>query len=302
MKRPIIIDSDPGLDDSIALIIAHKLEEIKVLGITTVAGNASLENTSKNALAILESIGWDIPVAIGAYEPLIKERKLSSVRTGLGNIVLPEPQGQFHDSEAIDFIYNEAKKYKGELEILALGPMTNIAKLLIKYPDIRPLIKAITFMGGTTGEGNITLTAEFNMYVDPDAAKIVFESGIPLTMIGLEVTKKAILKLEDIDYFNGINNKSSKLIADILKCINSRECLFREDTIEIHDAVALASLYLPGLVKTKRFNVSIETDNKDNLGMLLLDYRKSCETEKCIEIAFDIDEKMFEDWIKSVVA
>lgn len=300
MVRSIIIDCDPGLDDSIALIAAHKISDIEVVGITTAAGNASLENTSKNALNLLHTIRWELPVVVGAEHPLIRERKLSNRKTGIGEVVLEESNKEFHKIDVTDFIYEEAKKYDGNLEILALAPMTNIAKTLIRYPDIKTLIKSITFMGGAIREGNITPSAEFNMYIDPHAADIVFKSGIPLTMIGLDVTRKAFLTLEDIDYFRVFDNIHSKLTAELLLAIHNRECLFGENAIEIHDAVALAAMVLPGLVKKRKFGVSIEVNNKQSLGMLLLDYRNISDEEKNIDVAIDIDGDMFKHWIKEL--
>lgn len=301
MGRTIIIDCDPGLDDAIALIYAHKLQDINVLGITTVAGNASVGNTSKNALNLLESIGWDLPVIIGANGPLIKERKLSSTRTGLGNIILDNSNKEFYKGNPSDFIYEQAKRYNGDLEILALGPMTNIAETLIKYPDIKGLIKAITFMGGTNKKGNITETSEFNMYVDPDAASVVFESGIPLTMIGLDITRKATISIEEIELFHKSSTIHGILVGRFLDAIKERECFLGQCYVEVHDLVALASMVIPNIIKKKKFNVSIETESIQNLGMLTLDYRHTCEIKKNIDIAFDIDIKVFRDWMKSLV-
>lgn len=299
MVRPIIIDCDPGLDDSIALIVANKIQDIDVIGITTVAGNASLENTSKNALNLLDTIGWELPVIKGSEHPLIRERRLSNKRTGLGKVSLIESNREFHQQDVTDFIYQEAYKYNGDLEILALGPMTNIAKTILKYPDIKSKIKSITFMGGTTREGNITPSAEFNMYVDPNAADIVFNSGIPLTMVGLDITRKAHLSLEDLEYFKLFNNIHSQLIVKLLNSIYDRECLFRENSIEIHDAVALAVFVRPEFVKFRNFKVTIETNNKQNLGMLLFDYRNIHESN--IKVSIDIDEEEFKHWIKALI-
>lgn len=301
MDRPIIINSDPGLDDSIALIVAHKTQEINILGITTVAGNACVENTSKNALNLLAALDWDIPVVVGAEHPLVRERKLSSKKTGLGQVVLKETEKEFHDIDVADYIYEEAKKHNGNLEILSIAPMTNIAKTIIKYPDIKDMIKSITFMGGTTGQGNITSSAEFNLHIDPHAADIVFKSGIPLTMVGLDVTKKAFLTIEDIDYFKAFDNIHSNLVSELLQSICDRECLCGEKAIEVHDALAFAVMVLPDLVKKRKFKVSIETNNKQNLGMLLLDYRNISEEEKNIDISVDVDVEMFRNWIKDLI-
>lgn len=298
MVRSIIIDCDPGLDDAMALILANKIQDIEVVGVTTVAGNASLKNTSKNALNLLYTIDWELPVVIGSEHPLIKERSLSNKKTGIGELVLQQSNREFCKIDVSDFIYKEAKKYDGNLEILALAPMTNIAKTIIKYPNIVPLIKSITFMGGTMGRGNITPSSEFNMYVDPHAADIVFKSKIPITMVGLDITRKAFLTIEDIDYFKSFNNIHSKLIAEILLLIHNRECFCGDKVIAIHDVVALAAMVLPQLVNKTKFCLSIQLDNNKSLGMLLLEYRNISNDEKNIDIVTDIDINMFKDWIK----
>lgn len=301
MDRPIIIDCDPGLDDSIAITTAHKIQGIDVIGITTTAGNACVENTSRNALNLLDTISWELPVVIGSINPLIRERRLSSKKTGLGEVLLKESNRKFHEMDVTDYIYEQAKKHNKELEILELAPMTNIAKTIIKHPDIKTMIKSITFMGGTTGQGNITPSAEFNMYIDPHAAEIVFNSGIPLTMVGLGVTKKAFLSSEDMDYFKVFNNIHSKLIGELLQSIHNRECICGENAIEVHDLVALATMVFPDIVRKKKFKASIETNNKQNLGMLLFDYRNIGDEEKNIDIAVDIDVESFIHWFKSLI-
>lgn len=301
MERPIIIDTDLGFDDAIALILASKLKTINIVGITTVAGATNIENTSKNALDLLSTIGWEIPVAIGSANPLVRERKLSSRRVRLGTVELIESTNEFYPKEACELIYEEAKKYDGKLEILAIGPMTNIAKAIIRYPELKSMIKAITFMGGTTRGGNITPSAEFNMYVDPNAADTIFKSKIPLNMIGLDVTKKAFLVTEDIYYFNNLNNLEGNIIAQLLHSIHSKECLFGENIIEIHDAVALFAMMFPEVIKMRKFNVSVETQNKEYLGMLLLDYRDHPDKDKNVNIAIDIDIEVFKNWLRTLV-
>lgn len=300
MKRQILIDCDPGFDDAITIIAAHKIKDIDIVGLTITAGNASLENTSRNALNLLDTIGWDIPVAKGASAPLVRNRKLSNEKTGIGNIKLKDSTNKFYPKDAVDYIYESAKRYKGELEILSLAPMTNIAFALRKYPDLKDMIKSITFMGGAINKGNIRPWAEFNMYVDPHGADIVFKSGIPITMIGLDITTKAVLMLEDIDYFKNLNSVHGSLIGEILQAIYNRECLFGQPSMEVHDLVALFSMINPDSIKTKKFKVSIEKDN-GNIGMLIFDYRDISSKEKNINIGIDIDDKGFRQWIKELV-
>lgn len=299
MKRKILIDCDPGFDDALALIAAYKIKEVDIIGVTVTAGNASLKNTSKNALNLLDTLQWDIPVSLGAPRPLVIKRDLSHEKTGIGSIKLEDSTNVFHSSEALDYIYEMAKKHEGDLEILALAPMTNIALALKKYPDLKRMIKSITFMGGTMSMGNIRPWAEFNVYVDPHAADIVFNSGIPITMVGLDITRKAVLTLEDIDYFKSLNNFYGDLISLFLQGIHSRECLFEESGIEVHDLVALYAMIYPEDIKKKRFRIFIEK-HIDKQGMLILDYRNVPEIEKNIDIATYIDSENFRQWVKEL--
>lgn len=299
MKRKILIDCDPGFDDSLAIIAAHKIKDVDIIGVTVTAGNASLKNTSRNALNLLDTLRWNIPVSLGASGPLVIKRDLSHEKTGIGNIKLKNSLNKFHSKEAADYIYKVAEKYEGELEILSLAPMTNIALALGKYPDLKRMIKSITFMGGTMGKGNIRPWAEFNLYVDPHAADVVFNSGIPLTMIGLDITRKAVLTLEDIDYFKSLNSLYGDLISLFLQGIHNRECLFEESSIEVHDLVALYAMIYPKDIKTKRFKIFIEKDT-DNRGMLTLDYRYISEKEKNIDIVTYIDSEIFRCWAKKL--
>lgn len=299
MKRKILIDCDPGFDDALAIIAAHKIKEVDIIGLTVTAGNASLKNTSKNALNLLDTLGWNIPVALGASGPLVIKRDLSHEKTGIGNIKLEDSSNKFHSSDALDYIYETAKSYEGELEILALAPMTNIALALKKYPDLKHMIKSITFMGGTMDKGNIRPWAEFNVYVDPHATDIVFNSGIPITMIGLDITKKAVLSLEDMAYFKLLKSIHGDLVAAFLQGIYERECLFEESNIEVHDLVALYCMIYPEKVKTRKFRVAIEKNN-ENRGMLILDYREITQGEHSVDIGIALDEEAFRQWVKEL--
>ena len=300
MIRKLIIDCDPGLDDALALITAAKIKTIDVLGITTVAGNACIENTSRNALDLVNQIGWNIPVIVGAAHPLHRDRILSREKTGLGEVKLNRSNKDFYNISAEDFIYNKALELGGELEILALGPMTNIAKTLLKYPDIKKHIKSITFMGGAIEKGNITEHSEFNIYVDSHAANIVFESGILLNMVTLDITKKSPVNKTYVDYFKELNTPDGELIANILAAIHTRECIYEENCIEVHDLVTLAVFLIPDLVKTRKFKINIEIKNKKNLGMLILDYRAISDVEKNINMTTDIDSAEFKKWFKAI--
>jgi len=178
-KIPLIIDTDPGVDDTIALIMSLAYEGFDLIGLTTVGGNVSLEYTSANANNIVALTGRDVPVIKGANKPLKKELVTASHIhgiNGMGSIKLEDSSRGFMDVEVEDFIYKEALKHSGEIRILTLGPLTNIAKAMLKYPDLEQHIHSIVSMGGAMGVGNVTPAAEYNIYADPDSAKIVFDS------------------------------------------------------------------------------------------------------------------------------
>lgn len=301
MKRKILIDCDPGFDDAIAITASHKIEEVDIIGLTVTVGNASLKNTSRNALNLLDTLGWNIPVALGASKPLVRDHVFADEKTGIGNVKLSPSINKFHTKNASDFIYECAKKYEGDLEILAIAPMTNIAMALTKYPDLKDKIKSITVMGGTSGKGNIRPWAEFNVYLDPHAADVVLKSGIPITMVGLDVTNQASIMTEDIDYFKGLNTIHGDLIGDLLQAIYDRECLFEENTVFVHDLVALYSMIYPENIRTKKFKVHIDK-GEENPGMLILDYRDVPPEEKNVNISIAIDVGSFRQWIRDLIS
>lgn len=273
MKRPVIIDCDPGIDDAIALIIAFKLTELEIKGITTVAGNQTLDKTTRNALALVEAFGQNIVVARGSEYPLFREQVTAGYvhgKSGLKNLILPDPKADALP-DAISFIYEEAKKAQGQLEIVAVGPLTNIAQLLLIYPDVKTLIKKVTIMGGGHQFGNITPAAEFNFFADPEAAKIVFESGLDLVMVGLDVTVADGLSIEDIDLLFKTSNPEIEIISFILKDMINAEGSGYKALAYIHDAMALLSLTYPKMLEGDDYHVDIETKSPLAYGKSVVD-------------------------------
>lgn len=295
MKRKIIIDCDPGLDDSLAIVAGSKIKEIDILGLTTTAGNTSLKNTSRNALNLLDSLGWNIPVVLGAEEALETKINLSDENKGFENIKLKESKNSFYSKNAVDFIYENTKKYEDQLEIFSLGPMTNMAIALEKYPDLKKMIKSISFMGGSLDKGNIRPWAEFNLYVDPHAADIVFKSGIDITMLGLNITEKEILEKEDIEYFRALKTRHGDLAAMFLEAICKKQSCFGKNYMLAHDLVAFYAMVHPNKIKTKKSKVSIEK-NFEKRGKL-----KFGKDGEDINIAMEIDKEDFRNWIKALL-
>lgn len=302
--RPIIIDCDTGTDDAMALICAHLCEDIDVVGITTVAGNVGLEYTSVNTLNLVEEIGWHIEVVKGQEKPLNRDLITASHingKSGLGDVKLKESSKDFCHENVCDYIYKKAKEYNGELEILLLGPMTNIATTILKYPEVKDLIKAITFMGGSLGTGNISPVAEFNIYVDPEAANIVLESGIALTMVGLDVTERIIMSQEDREHFMKFNNPHSRIAVKILDFMLKRSLKFGNEGAQIHDGLALASMVLPELLKRQEHYARVESQGNITRGMVVVDRRRFARGKENLDIALDVDVNMFKSWIKDLL-
>src|SRR3954471_18861238 len=192
---PIILDCDPGHDDAFALMLAVASPELDLVGVTTVAGNQTLDKTTANALRVLELCGrGDVPVAEGAADPLVRLRDVAAHvhgESGLDGPDLPPPSGTPVEEHAVDFLARLIREREGALTLVPTGPLTNIALLLAMHPEARP--ERIVLMGGSIGEGNRTPAAEFNIWADPEAARRVFESGIDVTMIGLDVTHQALI-------------------------------------------------------------------------------------------------------------
>ena len=268
-KTPLIIDFDPGLDDAVCFFMIAGSNMYDILGVCPVSGNKGLEITEKNALKLCELIGRnEIPVLRGAKKGILKGKRTSGNvhgQSGFGrNVDLPEPVKQVEKKYAWDFIYDSAIKYPGELEILAVGPLTNLGIAFIKYPDLNQYIKRIVIMGGGFSHGNWTAAAEFNIWADPDAARIVFEAGVPMAMMGLDICEKAIIDKEDLARLDN-GGKISKVAADLMR----DRVLGPPDMPEemkknriggiLCDAVAACYMIEPTVIETEYVEVRVET-------------------------------------------
>jgi purine nucleosidase len=198
----IILDTDPGVDDALAILLALRSSELKVEALTPVAGNVPLDFTLPNALKLLELAGrTDVPVAAGASTPLVRSlvtAKAVHGNNGLGGVELPAPKIRPVSETASELIRRIVRTIPGEISIVAVGPLTNVATALRSDPSLAQMIRSIVVMGGSLSRGNVTPAAEFNFYVDPEAARIVFDAGVPLTMVGLDVTRKALARQEHL--------------------------------------------------------------------------------------------------------
>lgn len=278
--RKIIIDTDPGQDDAVAILLAlASPDELEVLGITAVAGNVPLALTAKNARIVCELAGRpDMRVFAGCDTPLA--RKLVTAehvhgKTGLDGPQLPTPSMPLQDQHAVDFIVETLRaEPSGSVTLCVLGPLTNIATALQRAPDIASRIAEIVLMGGAYFEvGNITPTAEFNIYVDPEAADIVFKSGIPLVVLPLDVTHKALTNAARVQAFRDMGTEPGRMVAewtDFFERFDKEK--YGSEGAPLHDPCVIAWLLRPDLFKGRKINVEIEIHSALTLGMTVADW------------------------------
>ena len=293
MATPILLDCDPGHDDAIALLLAVASPELELLGVTTVAGNQTLEKTTANAIRVLEFVGRaDVTVAAGADRPLVREPFVAAYvhgETGLDGPDLPPPQSAPVNRHAVDLLADKIREVDGRVTLVPVGPLTNVALLLALHPDARP--ERIVLMGGAIGEGNVTPAAEFNIWCDPEAAVRVFASGIDVTMVGLDVTHKALFTTAHIGRLAG---RVGEMVTELLRFYDRfhRE-VYGFDGSPIHDAVAVAHVLRPDVVETKHLNVEIDVESELCRGRTVVDLWRRTEREPNVHVAVDIDADAF---------
>lgn len=278
--RKIIIDTDPGQDDAVAILLAlASPEEIEVLGITAVAGNVPLKLTARNARMVCELAGrTDIPVFSGCDRPLAHSLVTAEHvhgKTGLDGPDLPEPTMPLAEGHAVDFLIDTLRAHPpGTVTLCPLGPLTNIATALQKAPDIAARVQEIVLMGGAYFEvGNITPAAEFNIHVDPEAAEIVFKSGISLTVMPLDVTHKALVTAPRNDAFRALGTPVGVAVAqmtDFFERFDKEK--YGSDGAPLHDPCVTAYLIRPDLFSGRFINVEIETQSELTRGMTVADW------------------------------
>lgn len=277
MALPVILDCDPGHDDAIALILALASPELKVLAVTTSAGNQTQEKTLNNALRILTLLGRDdIPVAAGAPKPLARELIIADNvhgESGLDGPTLPDPAFAPQAMTGLELMVKCLRESPEPVTLVPTGPLTNLALLLAAHPELKPNIARIVLMGGAAGAGNWTPAAEFNIYVDPEAADMVFKSGIPITMCGLDVTHEAQVMDEDIARVRTITNPVAQCVAGLLDffMIYHRDPKWGFAGAPLHDPCTIAWLLAPALFHGVECRVDIETRGLHTTGMTVVD-------------------------------
>ncbi len=297
-KIPVIIDVDTGIDDAVALVLALKSEELDIKGITTVAGNQTIEKTTRNTLDVVEYVGrGDVPVAKGRAGPLVREQIIAAYahgESGLGTAVLPKAKNDVHELDAVSFMKKTLEESDEKITICPVGPMTNIATLLLCYPHVKEKIEKIVLMGGGAYRGNSNITAEFNIYADPEAANVVFASGVPLVMCGLDVTMKAIVYEEEINAIKALDTKAGNFVAEAFNFYLAGYRKHGLNGVCVHDAVTITYLLHPEAITVKPAVARVDIDGRNTYGATICNFTPWREKDKDNAlVGMDIDRELF---------
>ncbi len=298
-KEKIILDVDTGHDDAIAILVAARSDRIDLRGITVVAGNQTLPKTLKNTLNICDFANIEVPVYAGIDRPLVRDQVTAPDihgESGLEGPIFSEITKAAETKHAVNFIIEEALNCDGELILVPTGPLTNIATAFKLKPEIKDKIKKIVLMGGAYGLGNITASAEFNIYVDPEAAKVVFDSQVPIVMTGLDLTHQARATQEVIDRIRELDNEVAYLSVELLE-------FFREaykeaygfDSPPLHDPCAVAKVIDLDVFSTREMQVDIEINSELTRGRTVCDFHNRSKKKPNSEVAIDLDQERFWD-------
>ena len=305
MATKIVLDTDPGHDDAIALLLALASPEVELLGVTTVAGNQTLDKTTANALKILEYVErTDVPVHVGAPRPIVREQWAAEFvhgRSGLDGPDLPDPQTEPAPGHAVDFLARQLEEHDGVV-LVPVGPLTNLGLLLAKYAGIEDRIARIVLMGGAIAEGNVTPAAEFNVWADPEAAYRVFTSGVDVTMIGLDVTHKALLYPDVVDELRA-SGRVGNLVAELYDFYHAHHVrMYGWEGSPVHDAVAVGHVLRDDLLRTEHRHVLIDIGPEPSRGRTYVDLWKRTAREPNAHVGVDIDGPGFIEFLTGRLA
>lgn len=305
---PVILDCDPGHDDAIAMVLAHARPEINILGVCTTAGNQTIEKTTLNARKIMSFLENDAPVARGSAKPLFRELITAAEvhgESGLDGPALPDPKWPESELSAFELMVKLLEASDEKVTLVPTGALTNTAMLLLARPDLKAKIARISLMGGAAVGGNWTPAAEFNILVDPEAAQIVFSSGLPVVMSGLDVTHRALVTLEDIESFRAIGKKTAVMVAELLDFFKK----FHEEYFAgfggspLHDPCAIAYLVAPEIFTASKCQVNVECSGALTRGATVVSFGEGEKSgaaegriplEECnVEVLFDVEREAF---------
>ncbi|WP_414838530.1 ribonucleoside hydrolase RihC [Carnobacterium sp. TMP28] len=296
VKKQVIIDTDPGIDDAVALAIALYSEDIEVKLITTVAGNVGLDYVTQNALKLLQFFNKDVPVAKGLDAPLIKEIINAGAihgETGMEGYTFEEPTERLLLKEhAVNAMRETILTSQEPITIVGIGPLTNIAMLLKMYPETKTKMKEIIFMGGSLTRGNSGVMSEYNIDFDPEAAKIVFDSGVPIVMVGLDLGLKALILLEDSMKIKEMN-KIGEMFYQLFKRYRGGSM---QTGLTMYDSTAIAYLLRPDLFEVVEAFMDVELNGRYTTGATIVDLKGFLKKEANATVCLDIDQDAFKKW------
>jgi non-specific riboncleoside hydrolase len=296
-----ILDTDPGIDDAAAIAAALFAPELNLQLLTTVAGNVSVEKTTRNALQLLHFWQADVPVAQGAATPILRplcDAAYVHGESGMEGYDFVDHQRQPLAKPAFIAIRDALMSASEPLTLVAIGPLTNIALLLMQYPECKFNIRRLVIMGGSAGRGNFTPNAEFNIAIDPEAAERVFQSGIEIVMCGLDVTNQALLTPEYLEKLPAIN-KTGKMLHSLFSHYRSGSM---SSGLRMHDLCAIAWLVRPELFTLKPCFVAVETQGEWTAGTTVVDIENRYERPANVQVALDLDVDGFRRWVAEVIA
>jgi pyrimidine-specific ribonucleoside hydrolase len=291
------MDCDPGHDDAIALILAFASDRLDVKAVTVTGRNQTLAKVLRNARRLLSYIGKRPPLAAGAEKPMFRELEVAAAvhgETGLDGPALPEADKWEEPVSAVELLRRTIMESPEPVALIPTAPLTNIGVLFTAFPEVKQNIARISLMGGSIlAGGNWTAAAEFNILVDPEAADIVFSSGLPITMAGLDVTHRALIFRDEVETLRGFGGKVSVLVAELLDFYSKWDAAIGFPGSPLHDPCAVAWLIAPELFSTKDYHVRIETCGKATLGMTMADIRSWGSEKPNVTALMDVDREAF---------
>ena len=302
-KTKIILDCDPGHDDAVAIMLAAREPSLELLGVSVVAGNQTLENTQRNARNVLQWLGANIPVYAGCDRPMVRDKVIAADihgSTGLDGPVFPPLTKKLEPEHAVQFLIRSLLESEGDITVVTTGPMTNLAMAMRLEPRITEKIRRIVLMGGSFTNGNVTPAAEFNIIADAEAASVCFRSGRPITMVGLDVTRKALCYPEIVERMGRIGNRASNLFVALMgRCCKTQKQIFGWEGGPLHDPVTIAYLIDPEVLVTKPMNVQIDIRSTQSYGRTNCDYYGYQKLPPTADVAVDIDVARFWDIVET---
>ncbi|MBO0411164.1 ribosylpyrimidine nucleosidase [Enterococcus hulanensis] len=304
-KRKIILDCDPGHDDAITMLMAAAHPQIDLLGITIVAGNQTLDKTVVNGLNVCQLLGIDAKVYAGMPKPLVREQVVADNvhgESGLDGPVFGPLNLQVEKTHAVKYIIDTLLASEGDITLVPVGPLTNIAVAMRMEPLIIPKIKEIVLMGGAYGTGNFTPSAEFNIFADPEAAHVVFSSGAPIVMMGLDLTNQTLCTMDIIERMEAVGNAAAKLFGDIMRfTLKSQFECFGLAAGPLHDATCVGYLICPEAFETQEMFVEVDINRGPCYGRTVCDELNVLNKQSNTKVGKKIDAERFWDLVEECI-